>query len=166
MALTFGLNSVRDLFAKLQRDAYLLEEEVTTDRFFNFVVTGYSMVHWIRNDPSVPQAAKTQYGNLHKDYWLSICGDIANACKHFTLTSIKSDAKSATSTQGYGLGRYSKGNYNEGEESIGINCPLLPPLPTKPLWGFSWHKTIGARTPKKYALPTAVTQCSFRQDIP
>ncbi len=118
MALTFGLNSVRDLFAKLQRDAYLLEEEVTTDRFFNFVVTGYSMVHWIRNDPSVPQAAKTQYGNLHKDYWLSICGDIANACKHFTLTSIKSDAKSATSTQGYGLGRYSKGNYNEGEESI------------------------------------------------
>jgi len=118
MALTFGLTNVRDLLGKLRRDASLLEEEVTIDRFFNFVVTGYSMVHWIKNDPSVPQAAKAQYGNLHLDYWLSICGDIANACKHFTLTSTKSNAQSATSTQGYGQGRYGKGNYSEGEESI------------------------------------------------
>jgi hypothetical protein len=118
MALTFGLTSARDLLGKLRRDASLLDKEVTTDRFFNFVITGYSMVDWIKNDPSVPQAAKAQYANLHTDYWLSICGDIANACKHFILTSTKSNAQSATSTQGYGQGRYGKGNYSEGEESI------------------------------------------------
>src|ERR1700687_3524557 len=35
-----------------------LEEEVTSDRLFNFVVTGYSMIDWVENDPNVPPAAK------------------------------------------------------------------------------------------------------------
>jgi hypothetical protein len=46
MALTFALSSIRDLFAKLERDAALLDEEVTADRAFNFVVTGYSMIDY------------------------------------------------------------------------------------------------------------------------
>jgi hypothetical protein len=42
----------------LQRDAAGLEEEVTSDRLFNFVVTGYSMIDWVENDPNVPPAAR------------------------------------------------------------------------------------------------------------
>ncbi|MCH2269036.1 MAG: hypothetical protein MK510_00615 [SAR324 cluster bacterium] len=43
MSLTFGFYSIRDLFAKLHRDADSLDEEVKSDSFFNFVVMGYSM---------------------------------------------------------------------------------------------------------------------------
>jgi hypothetical protein len=38
--LTFGLKTPRDLLEKLKRDATLLDDEVTSDRFFNFAVTG------------------------------------------------------------------------------------------------------------------------------
>jgi hypothetical protein len=37
-ALTYGLETPSDLLAKLKRDAALLKDEVTSDRFFNFVV--------------------------------------------------------------------------------------------------------------------------------
>ena len=41
--LPLPLASFDDLFAKIQGDAALLIcDEVTTDRFFNFVITGYS----------------------------------------------------------------------------------------------------------------------------
>jgi len=80
MSLTFGLQNPRDLLDKLKRDAALLEEEVTSDRFFNFVVTGYSIVDWLKHEPSVPQAATLA---MYKDRWIKICGDLATASKHF-----------------------------------------------------------------------------------
>jgi hypothetical protein len=58
MSLTYGLQSARDLFAKLQRDAATLDKEVSSDNFFNFVVTGYSLVDWIEKDPSVSAFGK------------------------------------------------------------------------------------------------------------
>jgi len=89
MSLTFDLLSVQDLFAKLQRDADALDQEVTSDRIFNFVVTGYSMIDWVNNDPSVPATAKTAAAvqSLYSKKWLKVCGDLATASKHFTLTS-------------------------------------------------------------------------------
>jgi hypothetical protein len=124
MTLTYGLSSVRDLFAKLQRDAALLDEEVTSDRFFNFVVTGYSMIDWVQNDPSLPPAANTAavVQELRHDQWLKVCGDLANASKHFTLDIRKRKpvTASADSTRGYGVARYGKGAYGVGEECIEI----------------------------------------------
>ena len=51
MALRFGLRTASDLFAKLRRDAALLDEEVTSDLFFNFVVTARHLPEWIEKDP-------------------------------------------------------------------------------------------------------------------
>lgn len=52
--LPLPLLSSQDLFAKLQRDAALLvDDEVTTDRFFNFVITGYSLIDWVKVDASL-----------------------------------------------------------------------------------------------------------------
>lgn len=87
MALTPGLHTVRDVFAKLKRDAALLNEAITEDRFFNFVVTGYSLIDWVKNDPAVPASAKAKavVDGLHKDTWLKVCGDLATASKHFEL---------------------------------------------------------------------------------
>jgi hypothetical protein len=118
MALTFNLLSVRDLFAKLQRDAALLRGEVTSDRLFNFVVTGYSMIDWVEMDPNVAPSAVAQ--DLRDDHWLKVCGDLATACKHFTLDRRKPVTASATSARGYGVGGYGKGGYGVGEESIQV----------------------------------------------
>ncbi len=123
MTLTFGLESARDLFAKLQRDADALDEQVTSDRLFNFVVTGYSLIDWIENDPTVPASAKalSSVQRLRSDRWLKVCGDLATASKHFKMTRRKPITTSATSARAYGLGRFGKGRFGVGEESIKVH---------------------------------------------
>jgi hypothetical protein len=123
MALTFGFDSIRDLLAKLERDAKLLvETEVTGDKFFNFVITGYSMIDWVKNDQSVPASAKAAavVKALYADQWLKACGDLATAAKHFTLTQRLPITNSAKTESGFGVGRYGMGGYGVGEESIEI----------------------------------------------
>jgi len=122
MTLTFGLTSIRDLQSKLQRDAAALEDEVTSDSFFNFVITGYSMIDWVKNDPSVPSTAKVPaiVQTLYNDPWLKVCGDIATASKHFTLTQRTPITSSASSSSGFGVGHFGKGGYGVGEESIDV----------------------------------------------
>lgn len=117
-----SLRSAADLLGKVRRDAALLQEEVTSDWFFNFVVTGYSLIDWIKNDPTVPQAAKdhSEIQTLYENELLTICGDLATAAKHFTLTSRAPTASEVTSRRGYGLGRSGKGPYGQGEEQIEV----------------------------------------------
>ena len=75
--LPIPLSSPRDLFEKRKRDAALLiDDEITTDRFFNFVVTGYSLIDWIKADP----AFATQQG---------IYGFIPNRKKSRRLDSLR-----------------------------------------------------------------------------
>lgn len=116
------LLSVTNLFAKLKRDAEHLEKEVTSDGLFNFVLTGYSMIDWIKNHPSVPSSAKEkkELDGLHADVWLKICGDLATGAKHFSLDRRIPVVSQTPSAQGYGLGRFGKGAYGGGEESICI----------------------------------------------
>jgi hypothetical protein len=84
MSLTPGLSSAVDLFRKLQRDVARLDHEVTNDQFFNLVITGYSLIDWVKNDSSLPAAARTaeEIALLCKEPWLKVCGDLANASKH------------------------------------------------------------------------------------
>lgn len=119
MSLTYGLQSASDLFAKLQRDAAALDEEVTSDKFFNFLVTGYSLVDWIKKDPSVSASAKADLKRLRAEKAIQVCRDLANGSKHFTL-NYSPITNSAISESGYGAGRYGKGVYGAGEESIRI----------------------------------------------
>lgn len=122
MPLTPGFADVYDLFEKLKRDAALLDEEVTRDRFFNFAVTGWSMVDWVRYDNSLPAHLRNaaSINRIYSDNWIKICGDIANSLKHFELDRREPITRSATSSSGYGLGRYGKGPFGIGEESIEI----------------------------------------------
>ncbi|AFY84110.1 hypothetical protein [Oscillatoria acuminata] len=122
MSLTFDFNSVSQLFEKLKRDASLLDEEVTSDRLFNFVLTGYSMIDWVKNGPSVPESATedSEVQSLYTDQWLKICGDLATACKHVRLTRRTPITSSATSVSGFGRGRLGQGSFGNGEESITV----------------------------------------------
>ena len=119
VSLPIPLASPRDLFGKLKRDAALLhDDEVTTDRFFNFLITGYSLIDWIKADPAF---AGVSVQGLYNDRWLKICGDLANAGKHFQLNDRRRpNTNSAKSSQGFGVGGYGKGGYGVGEESIQI----------------------------------------------
>jgi hypothetical protein len=122
MALTFGLASINDLYEKLQRDAVALNAEITSDGLFNFVVTGYSMIDWVKNDPTVPSTAKAPGAiqKLYGDRWLKICGDLATASKHFKLDKRTPITSSAKSLSGFSMGRYGKGGYGVGEEDIEV----------------------------------------------
>ena len=120
MALTFNLETVTDLYKKLERDARALDEKVTSDRLFNFVVTGYSLIDWIKNDPSIAAAAKNDTKCLYEDRWLKVCGDLATACKHFKIDQRPPITSNTSSSTGFGMGRYGKGVYGIGEESIEI----------------------------------------------
>ena len=122
MALTFSFISINDLYEKLKRDASALEHEVTSDYFFNFVVTGYSMIDWVKNDPYVPYTAKSSniLEGLYNDQWLKVCGDLATACKHYTLSKRKPITLSAIASSGFGVGRFGNGGYGFGEESIEV----------------------------------------------
>lgn len=122
MSLTFGFTSVRDLMAKLERDAGLLERQaVPGDAFFNFVITGYSVIDWVKNDTSLPAFAKAAVQALYADQLLKVCGDLATASKHFTLSSRKPVTGAATSHRGFGVGRYGMGGYGVGKEAIDIH---------------------------------------------
>jgi hypothetical protein len=120
MPLTYGLQTAKELLEKLRRDAALLDEEVSSDRFFNFVVTGYSLIDWIKNDPAVPAAAKAAVSPLYSDPWLKVCGDLATASKHFILTTRVPMTADASSNRGWGAGRFGKGGWGVGEESIAV----------------------------------------------
>ena len=120
-----SLRSAADLLQKVRRDAALLDEEVTSDRFFNFVVTAYSLVDWIDHDPTVPITAKApaEIAALRSDPWLLLCGDAATGAKHFKLTRRTPTAAKVSVVSGYGVGRYGKGKFGVGEEHITVHMP-------------------------------------------
>jgi hypothetical protein len=122
VSLTPGLTTAVDLFHKLQRDIGRLNTEITSDDFFNFVITGYSLIDWVKHDASLPASVRTpdEIDALHKEPWLTVCGDLATASKHYTLTRRKPVVTSAESQRGWGKGRYGKGAYGAGEEDIVI----------------------------------------------
>jgi hypothetical protein len=122
MTLTPGLASAVDLFHKLQRDIGRLDKEVTGDCFFDFAITGYSLIDWVRNDPSLLAAVRsqTEIDRLRSEPWLKVCGDLANASKHFKLTRRNPVVTGATSRTGYGAGRYGMSTYGQGEEDIEV----------------------------------------------
>lgn len=128
MTLTPGLSCAVDLFHKLQRDIARLDREVSDDAFFDFVVTGYSLIDWVKNDTSLPDAARTEAAiqGLHAEPWLKVCGDLAVASKHFTLTRRKPVTTKVTSTRGWGVGRYGRGPYGQGEREIEVHIASAP----------------------------------------
>lgn len=86
------------------------------------MITGYSLIDWVKNDASLPASARTsnEIEQLHTEPWLKVCGDLAIASKHYTLTTRKPVVTNADSQQGFGKGRYGKGAYGTGEEEIVI----------------------------------------------
>lgn len=120
MSLTYSFEKARNLFDKMSREASVLEEDVSGDKAFNFVVTAYHLKDWIEKDSSVPQAARDDLRTIRADRHFQICRDLANASKHMVITRYQPSTAGASSSNGYGIGRFGKGAYGVGEESIEI----------------------------------------------
>lgn len=119
------LNGPCDLLEKLRNDVELLEDEVTSYRFFNLAITGYHIIDWIKNNKSVSATTREAVKNMYENKYISVCRDVANASKHFEFKKNYENRKikSAKSIQGpCGTGRYGKGLFGIGEEQITIEC--------------------------------------------
>jgi hypothetical protein len=119
--LTANFTSFHHLHEKLLRDHDRLTDEVTGDAFFDFTVTGYSLIDWVKKDPAVPLAASSSVTELYEDRWLKVCGDIATGMKHFTLEKRTPITASVHEAQGYGIGRFGKGAFGVGESDIVVD---------------------------------------------
>ena len=120
MSLTYSFEKARDLFDKMIRDARALEKAVSGDRAFNFVITALHLKDWIEQDPSVSKSAKDDIDVIQRNRYFQICRDLANASKHMVITKYTPSTADASSKQGWNVGRYGKGQYGVGEESIKI----------------------------------------------
>lgn len=122
MSLTYSFKTARDVLEKLRRDVQALDEQVTGDRFFNFVITAYHIMDWVKQEPSVPS---NDAQSMYQNKYFALCHDLANASKHCVLRENygNQEANSAESKQGtFGCGRFGKGIFGVGEEWIVVSC--------------------------------------------
>jgi hypothetical protein len=64
---------------------------------------------------------------LRRDPEIELCREIANRQKHFTLSPRSHPSPAiagATIRQGYGMGRFGKGAYGVGEQSVTLNLEM------------------------------------------
>lgn len=92
MPIGFYYLTASDILNKAEREAHRAfhegvegKKEAMCDHFYNFCVTAHSIVQWLQNSKEVSKEdLKFDFGGTHKE--LSICRDIANWGKHFSLT--------------------------------------------------------------------------------
>jgi hypothetical protein len=78
----FELRTPRDLLAKAKRDHAKMEAETSTDTIFNFFVTTYHVVDYVKALGTVPLSAIDQ---LYDDPDFKMCQFLCNKGKHIKL---------------------------------------------------------------------------------
>jgi hypothetical protein len=109
----------RYLLQKLLEHAAELEQGVSWPEFNDFAVTAHHLCEWVRQDPAATDAAKRDLEAMSKGLHMQACKDAANSYKHmkiarYTPKTTGTDVEEA----GWGVGRYGKGGYGEGEEEV------------------------------------------------
>ena len=111
MALIPTLKSTKDLFGKLDREAYRTYHAIKSidkaDHFYNFCVTAHSMKDFFFEHNGVKgDSDKKHYrSEWNKDEFLVAASEIANTSKHFALrerTGKPKEAKTKNVRQGEG----------------------------------------------------------------
>jgi hypothetical protein len=121
MALTFDDNTALDKFNRCKREASFLDQELTTDGFVRFAETAWHLRDWIVEDATVPQSAKEEvlrWKTTKPIPELGVCQDIANSNKHMQIKFYEPDTVDATSSQGFGVGRFGRGGFGMCEQKI------------------------------------------------
>jgi hypothetical protein len=114
----YGFQTPRDLLEKLKRDGDRLWSDVTPDNLFNYVVTAWSLIDWIKNGPAVGDPVlESARKMLLDDPYLQVCRDLTNHSKHFTLRYSPS-VTGVASVGGYGTVPYGSAGYGQGTYAI------------------------------------------------
>ena len=105
MALTPSLNSIEDLFGKLEREAYRAyhanKKSHKADHFYNFCVTAHAMKDYFFERKGARECAKDPYRNKwNDDYCLVAASEIANTAKHFVLREKRKNKPKKVKTEG------------------------------------------------------------------
>jgi hypothetical protein len=83
----FEIRTPRDLLEKAKRDYSHMEAETSTDTVFNFFVTIYHVVDYVKALGTVPEAAIKK---LYDDPDFKMCQFLCNKGKHIKLRQLQS----------------------------------------------------------------------------
>ncbi|MDD5066275.1 MAG: hypothetical protein PHF84_04450, partial [bacterium] len=119
--ITYSLKDSQDLYDKLTIDYNELLNEVNSRSVFNFVVTAYHLIEWMKKDKRFAFGdIQDEISEIKNHEYYKICRDLANASKHFELRNPSKKVKSTSVSQGFGVGRYGAGPFGSGEEEVTI----------------------------------------------
>jgi hypothetical protein len=124
--IRYDIRDYWDLFAKFEREVARFDTDPSPDNLFNAMVTGWSLVDWIKSDPQVSRVAKDDLKLLTNrpapnkpapDGFLRLCADVATSSKHAVISHYEPSVSQVEALEGrygegyYGLGRYGGGRY-------------------------------------------------------
>lgn len=104
MSILHSYKEPKDMLYKLLRDgkkAHFAENpEELCDNLFNFCVTGHSIRDWCIKYLNLDDTAKHQFHEkCNENKHLKYCRDIANASKHFNLSTDRNTTVSAVNSE-------------------------------------------------------------------
>ena len=109
----FEIRSPRDLLEKAKRDYARMKTETSTDTIFNFFVTTYHVVDYVKALGTVPPSAIDKF---YDDPDFKMCQFLCNKGKHITLRQRSSyEAKYQAAVPGVPLERFFLGTSELGE---------------------------------------------------
>ncbi len=108
------------MLAKLRTEHGRLKTKVSSGDLMNFAITGYHIIEWIKRNPLISETVKGDLETMYRNVDIGVCRDIANESKHFELRKEYDDrvTEKASAISGFSGGRFGKGDYGIGEESI------------------------------------------------
>lgn len=125
MGILYGYVEPKDMLYKLMRDGrkahFPATPEDMCDNIFNFCITGHSMRDWCikyLGIDSDKEAKKKFHEKCNENEHLKYCRDIANASKHFGLSSDRTSTVSKVKSEQTSYGSFDLyGRRVEGSET-------------------------------------------------
>lgn len=112
--------SAHEVYNKLFRELLEIEREVHIDKLDHFIQTARNLLEAVQADSTnTTREQRRLIGRLKSDQDFRVCNDIANRQKHFRPK--QGDlAKGATVRCGFGVGRFGRGGFGVGEQTVVI----------------------------------------------
>jgi hypothetical protein len=107
----FELETPRDMYRKAKRELERMQSDLNTDTIFNYFVTVYHIIDYVKRQETVSSAA---IDSMYDDNDFKMCQFICNKGKHLVLTE-NDPATKAIYKPGalYGSAPYNTARYNE-----------------------------------------------------
>ncbi len=117
-------SSAEEHFQKLTKVFRRIQDNLHKDDLDDFFKTAYHLIEITNMDENATSSQKSMASALRQDIEMQICRDIANAAKHFRLDPKRNPSPTierASTCEGFGVGRFGKGAYGIGEQSVTLH---------------------------------------------